>query len=72
MEDAALGAFSVFFTQSPGLAAFQRTMQENKGLSNGQSLFQMEKIPSDNWIEPCWMKFRHRHYILSFQTFLMV
>ena len=34
MEDAALGAFSVFFTQSPSFLAFQRSMQAAKGQSN--------------------------------------
>ena len=30
IEDAALGAFSVFFTQSPSFLAFQSDMQKNK------------------------------------------
>jgi hypothetical protein len=50
IEDAALGAFSVFFTQSPSFLAFQDTMQKAKGKSNAQSLFGMQKIPSDNHI----------------------
>ena len=50
MEDAALGAFSVFFTQSPSFLAFQRSMQETKGLSNAQTLFGMHQIPCDNHI----------------------
>jgi hypothetical protein len=47
MQDAALGAFSVFFTQSPSFLDFQRTMQLMKGCSNAQSLFGMEQIPTD-------------------------
>ena len=47
MQDAALGAFSVFFTQSPSFLDFQRTMQLRKGCSNAQSLFGMRQIPTD-------------------------
>ena len=50
IKDAALAAFSVFFTQSPSFLAYQRTMRQNKGRSNAESLFQIEKIPSDNQI----------------------
>lgn len=50
MEDAAIGAFSLFFTQSPSFLAFQRTMEQNKGKSNAQTLFGMRKIPCDNHI----------------------
>lgn len=50
MTDAALGAFSVFFTQSPSFLDFQRTMNVSQGCSNAQSLFGMIKIPSDNQI----------------------
>lgn len=48
MEDFATSAFSVFFTQSPSFLACQKTMQQNKGRSNAQSLFQIEEIPCDN------------------------
>jgi hypothetical protein len=50
MEDAALSAFSVFFTQTPSFLAYQRTMEQTKGRSNAQSLFGVHKIPSDNHI----------------------
>ena len=50
IKDAALAAFSVFFTQSPSFLAYQRTMRQNKGHSNAESLFQIEQIPSDNQI----------------------
>lgn len=50
MEDIGLGAFSVFFTQSASFLAHQKTMQQTKGRSNAQSLFQMGEIPSDNHI----------------------
>jgi len=50
MEDAALSAFSVFFMQSPSFLAWERDKQEQTGRDNIQSLFLVEKIPSDNWI----------------------
>ena len=50
IEDAALGAFSVFFTQSPSFLSFQNSMQKIRGKSNAQSLFGMQKIPCDNHI----------------------
>jgi len=51
IEDAALSAFSVFFTQSPSFLSFQKSMQQNKGKNNAQSLFGVLKIPSDNQIK---------------------
>ena len=50
VEDIALSAFSIFFTQSPSFLAFQRSMQKNKGVNNARSLFDVQKIPSDNHI----------------------
>jgi hypothetical protein len=50
MADAALGAFSVFFTQSPSFLDFQRTLQLAKGCNNALSLFGIRQIPSDNQI----------------------
>jgi hypothetical protein len=50
MEDAALSAFSVFFTQTPSFLAYQRMMEGSKGKSNAQSLFGVHQIPSDNHI----------------------
>jgi hypothetical protein len=50
MEAIGLSAFSVFFTQSPSFLAHQRIMEQNKGRSNAQTLFQVDKIPSDNHI----------------------
>lgn len=49
-SDAALGAFSAFFTQSPSFLAHQRMMQEAQGTSNASSLFGLIQIPSDNHI----------------------
>lgn len=50
MEDVALGAFSVFFTQCPSFLAHQKAMEETKGKSNAQTIFGLEKIPTDNHI----------------------
>lgn len=53
MEDFAISAFSVFFTQSASFLAYQKTMEQNKGRSNAQTLFQIQKIPCDNQIRDC-------------------
>jgi hypothetical protein len=45
---AALGAFAVFFTQSPSFLAYQRDMTARKGQSNAHTLFGLTQIPSDN------------------------
>jgi hypothetical protein len=50
IRDAGLGAFSVFFTQSPSFLSFQISMEKNKGCSNAQTLFGMKNIPCDNHI----------------------
>lgn len=50
MEDAALSAFSVFFTQTSSFLAYQRLMEGTKGHSNAQSLFGVHQVPSDNHI----------------------
>jgi hypothetical protein len=50
MADAALGAFSAFFMQSPSFLEFQRHLQVAKGCNNAMSLFGLTQIPSDNQI----------------------
>ncbi len=50
IEDIVLSAFSVFFIQSPSFLAYQRTMKKTKGKSNAETLFKIEKIPTDNHI----------------------
>jgi hypothetical protein len=50
IKDAALGAFAVFFTQSPSFLAYQQTMQRTRGRSNAESLFGLTTIPCDNQI----------------------
>ena len=48
MADLALSAFSVFFTQCPSFLSFQQNMEKARGCNNARSLFQIERIPSDN------------------------
>ena len=50
MADIGLSAFAVFFTQSASFLSAQKTMEQAKGRSNAQSLFQVEQIPCDNHI----------------------
>jgi hypothetical protein len=50
IKDAALGAFAVFFTQSPSFLAHQQTLRQAKGISNAERLFGITRIPCDNQI----------------------
>jgi len=50
MADAAMGAFSVFFAQSPSFLDSQRNLEVTQGCSNARSLFGMTQTPSDNQI----------------------
>jgi hypothetical protein len=50
MADVGMAAFSLFFMQSESFLSHQRRMQRGRNASNCQSLFGMEKIPSDNHI----------------------
>jgi hypothetical protein len=50
MADFGLSAFAMFFMQSSSFLSFQRRMEEGQGRSNCQSLFGIERIPSDNYI----------------------
>jgi hypothetical protein len=50
MVDAGVGAFSVFFTQSPSFLSSQEDMKKANGRSNAESLFGMHRIPCDNQI----------------------
>jgi len=50
LEEIALSAFSLFFTQNPSFLQFQRDMEKVKGKSNAQTIFQIDTIPSDNHI----------------------
>jgi hypothetical protein len=50
IQDGALGAFGIFFTQSPSFLDYQRTLQQNKGQNNAHTLLGVEQIPCDNQI----------------------
>ena len=50
VADAAACAFASFFVQDPSFLAFQRRMQDEEARSNCQSLFDIERIPTDNTI----------------------
>ena len=48
MADIGLSAFSLFFMQSESFLSHQRRLEQGHGTSNCQTLFGMEKIPTDN------------------------
>ena len=50
IQDAALSAFSVFFSQSPSFLDSQIRMQKQQGRNNASSLFGVHEIPCDNQI----------------------
>jgi len=50
VADAALSAFSVFFTQSPSFLDYQRRMQKLHNRNNAQSIFGVHQIPSTSQI----------------------
>ena len=49
IQDAALGAFGIFFTQSPSFLEYQRRLQHTKGHNNAHTLFDVAPIP-------CWIR----------------
>ena len=72
MEDAALSAFSVFFTQTPSFLAYQRMMEGSKGHSNAQSLFGVHRIPSDNQIRALLDPVKPKQVFPIFEEILQV
>ena len=48
IHDAALGAFGIFFTQSPSFLEYQRRLQQTKGCHNASTLFDVQQMPCDN------------------------
>ena len=50
IQDAVLGAFGIFFTQSPSFLEYQRRLQHTKGHNNAQTLLGVAQIPCDNQI----------------------
>jgi len=61
IEDITLSAFSVFQMQSPSFLQYQNNMKEKEGRCNAQSLFGIEKIPSDNQIRYILDKVESQH-----------
>src|SRR5215475_15456218 len=50
IQNAALGAFGIFFMQSPSFLEYQRQLNQCQGHDNAQTLFGVEPIPCDNQI----------------------
>jgi hypothetical protein len=50
IQNAVLGAFGLFFTQSPSFLEYQRRLQHTKGRNNAQTLVGVTQIPCDNQI----------------------
>jgi hypothetical protein len=50
IHHAALGAFGIFFTQSPSFLEYQRLLQQTKGHNNAHTLFDVEQLPCDNQV----------------------
>jgi hypothetical protein len=50
IQDAALGAFGIFFTQSASFLEYQRQLQQTKGHNNAHTLLGVEQIPCDNQV----------------------
>ncbi len=70
IKDAALGAFAVFFTQSPSFLAHQQTLRHAKGSSNAERLFGITQIPSDNQIRTLLDPVSPTHLAPMFTTIL--
>ena len=50
IADFGLSAFAMFFMQGVSFLAFQRALEKGQGRSNAQTLFEIGRIPSDNYI----------------------
>lgn len=50
MADIGMAAFATFFMQSPSFLAHQAALARGRGRSNCQTLFAMDRIPTDNHI----------------------
>jgi len=50
ISDFGVSAFAMFFMQSASFLAYQRALEKGQGRSNGQTLFGIGRIPSDNYI----------------------
>src|SRR5947209_8946730 len=68
MKDAALGAFAVFFTQSPSFLAHQQALRHAKGVSNAERLFGMTQIPGATQIRTLLDPLPPTHLVSLFTT----
>lgn len=50
IKDAALGAFGIFYTQSPSFLDDQHQLEQVKGENNACTLFGVEQIPCNNQV----------------------
>ena len=66
IRDAALGAFGIFFTQSPSFLDYQRTLQQTKGQNNAYTLMGVEQIPCDNQVRTLLDPIAPSHFDLVF------
>ena len=70
MSDIVKAAFAVFFTQSPSFLARQKTLKKNKGRSNAETVFQMQKIPCNEHIRQMLDPVPPEHFYDEFHTIL--
>jgi hypothetical protein len=61
IQDAALGALGIFFTQSPSFLEYQRRLQHTKGQNNAHTLLGVEQIPCDNQVRTLLDPIAPRH-----------
>jgi hypothetical protein len=66
IRDAALGAFGIFFTQSPSFLDDQRTLHQTTGPNNAQTLMGVEQIPWDTQVRTLLDPIAPRHFDLVF------
>jgi hypothetical protein len=50
IPDAALGAFGIFFTQSPAFLEYQRRLPPTTGHNKAQTLLGVARMPCDNQV----------------------
>lgn len=62
IQNAAVGAFGIFFTQSPSFLEYQRQLHQRQGHDNAQTLFGVEPIPCDNQIRTLLDPVAPRHF----------
>ena len=62
VQGAALGAFGIFFMQSPSFLDYQRQINQRQGRDNAQTLFSVDPIPSDNQVRTLLDPVAPRHF----------